>query len=681
MSLVRTCSTGGALFAAVVLAGCPSNGGGGGGDDTTKIDPLKGIKAPANEAIILGTDDKGGSTRIKLATGDTSLVVDSMWVKLGSPATGGSSPVTLKTGPNTDGKVRVGMYEEFSGGLGPQWRAGVWLSAFVAATTLNKDLTDFTFTAEAGGNVDGASASGLMTAGYLAAVTGTQIDATATMTGIINPDGTIGPVGGIPQKFAGSIEKGKKKLGYPVGLRYSLDVNTYENVDLVKLAKASGAEAVEVADVYGAYELMTGQKLPRPVPVDEKEMELEDAVLQAYEDKYGEWQQLVSQEWDQILKLYDDGRLPQGLVNLAMVARDEVGVAEKLKKQGLAPSAYKHMVTAWIYAASATTTADIVASIANGDIAGAKAKLQSIENLTEMTEPMLREVGGLKPTTMGGHLQMLSAYDRAIAGLAAYMHSQDSAYYARTYLDNLAYYNKHDLAAYEIGESTVQVIAPTVLAIARAVANTVGAKEAMQIEGVQSLNYMCSLPNVRRLATSFQSAAAANVTYFETLVGVKDDQTRMYAMSMEPDYLTAYISANIGKMRGAPETLKEEWGENSLPWGLMALSAAQQGYFKASALISKYYSLNVQNDWLTGRPQTVEHEKAFIHMLSVAERKARENARAARVATGAIPVQARIAYQNARVLREGDLADKLAALEAFWQSSAYSQTAVMLARN
>jgi hypothetical protein len=82
-----------------------------------------------------------------------------------------------------------------------------------------------------------------------------------------------------------------------------------------------------------------------------------------------------------------------------------------------------------------------------------------------------------------------------------------------------------------------------------------------------------------------------------------------------------------------------------------------------------------------GRAISVEHEKAFMNTLTTAERKARENARAALVATGAIPVQSRIAYQNARVLREGDLADKLAALEAFWASSAYSQTAVMLARN
>ena len=58
------------------------------------------------------------------------------------------SPVKLATAPNTDGSVQVGIFEEFAGGTGAQWRAGVWVSAFVAATTLNKDLTDFTFSGD-----------------------------------------------------------------------------------------------------------------------------------------------------------------------------------------------------------------------------------------------------------------------------------------------------------------------------------------------------------------------------------------------------------------------------------------------------------------------------------------------------------------------------------------------------
>ena len=68
-------------------------------------------------------------------------------------------------------------------------------------------------------------------------------------------------------------------------------------------------------------------------------------------------------------------------------------------------------------------------------------------------------------------------------------------------------------------------------------------------------------------------------------------------------------------------------------------------------------------------------------MLETADRIARTSARAARIATGEIPVQALLAYAIARAAQTGTLTDKLDALAQFWTATAFSQTAVMLARN
>ena len=40
-----------------------------------------------------------------------------------------------------------------------------------------------------------------------------------TMTGTINPDGTVGPVGGIPEKIAGTAKAGYKRILIPAGQR------------------------------------------------------------------------------------------------------------------------------------------------------------------------------------------------------------------------------------------------------------------------------------------------------------------------------------------------------------------------------------------------------------------------------------------------------------------------------
>src|SRR5215831_2420145 len=178
------------VLVAVAIVAC---GGGQHGTPGTMTGSIKtyaplGIKRDAktpSQAVILGTDEKNGSTVLAIPINGSKANVDAMFVKLGgaSGPSGGFTPVKLATAPNADGSVQVGIYEEMSGGTGPQWRAGVWVSAFVAANVLGKDLTDFTFTASSGGFIDGASASGLMAGGFLAAMTGTAVDPSVTMTG------------------------------------------------------------------------------------------------------------------------------------------------------------------------------------------------------------------------------------------------------------------------------------------------------------------------------------------------------------------------------------------------------------------------------------------------------------------------------------------------------------------
>ena len=109
------------------------------------------------------------------------------------------------------------------------------------------------------------------------------------------------------------------------------------------------------------------------------------------------------------------------------------------------------------------------------------------------------------------------------------------------------------------------------------------------------------------------------------------------------------------------------------------LPAAERSGFKTSGGIAVHKE--AAKGFGDGLKAFVEHDKAFLHVLAAAERSARASAHAARVATGAIPVQAKLAYQLASVERDGDLGDELDALAEFWASSAFSQTAVMLARN
>ena len=662
-----------------------------GGGSTKNYDPLT-IKDDAKlvgQAVILGTDEKNGSTVLPLPATPSKGLVDAMFVKMGGGVTpsGGSTPVKLSTAPNTDGSVQVGVYEELAGGTGAQWRAGVWISAFVAANVLGKDLTDFTFSAASGGYIDGASASGLMAGGFLATMTGAKIDQSVTMTGVINPDGSIGPVGGIPEKFTGSIDKGKKKLGYPLGMRWAKSEATGKLVDLVQLAKDRGAEAIEISDVHQAYKLLTGKTLPEQVPVSEMEMQLDPDTIKGLDAKYADWQKRLGEEWTALLQLQQAGRLPATLLLMAQYAQETAEKAQKLHKSGQIAAAYSKMLAAWVYAASATDTYNILAKVQAGDTIGAVAALESLDQLDQATLEVFNKVGAIKPTTLGEHLLMITTFQAALRGWGFKVFAGDAVVRTKAFLTSLGS-GKAELASPEVAEKVVQAVAPTVLAIGRTVAETSMAAQELEFETEKSVNYMCSIPNVKRMSTSFQSAGVAGINYFDTLLveplakeaNMSVDEARMRVSQREPDYLVAYMLSHLQQLDGLPKELKTKWGEGSVAWALLSLAGSELAYYHSAELVAKYYSLGLHTD-ANGHADSVEHDKAFTNMLASAERTARANARAARIATGGIPIQAKLAYQLAGVDREGDVSDRISAIAGYWMSSAFSQTAVALARN
>jgi hypothetical protein len=564
------------------------------------------------------------------------------------------------------------------------------MSAFVAASALGKDLTDFTFSAASGGYIDGASASGLMAGGFLAAITGAKIDQAATMTGTINPDGTIGPVAGIPEKLAAAIAKGKKRFGYPIGLRQVRSAATGAVVDLEQVAKAAGAEAIEIANVHDAYRLLTGgQKLPEPVPVAEPEMALDEATAKALDARYREWQKRLAGEWATLFQLQQSGNLPRMLMAMARHAQALGEAAERLSRKGAAAAAYAKVLEAWVFAASATDTYDLLQKVQQGDVPAAIAALDKLDRLEQTTIELFKKLGAMQPATMGDHMLMMSAFQSALRGWGFKVFAADEVRTAKRYLDRLVGKRREELATPRTADALVSAVAPAIVLIGRTYAETIHAQQRLEYEREQTLTYACSLPNVRRLSTSFQSASAAGVNYFDTLLlepmarslGVPLDAARTRLAMSEPDYLVAYMLSHLQTWTGMPQDLKKEWGEDSLAWSLMSLAANELAYYVSAELIAKHYALAVRADYFSDQGATVEHAKAFAHMLASAERAARAHARAARIATGAIPVQARLAYQMATVQRAGDVGDQLDALSSYWMSSAYSQTAVMLARN
>ncbi len=198
-----------------------------------------------------------------------------MWIKNTPVPTGGTSAFTVRVSSNPSGDAAVGLIEHVLGSAGDTWKSSAWIAAVAASNASNRLLTDHEFLLKVRGFIDGPSAGMLMAATMLALMNQDQILENITITGTVNPDGTIGPVSGIEYKMDGAKKAGIKEIGYPM-----IDDGDAGQLvkDMEKIGAIYGIKTVPVADIYQAYELLTGRKLGRPLPLDAAEMNFSPAL-------------------------------------------------------------------------------------------------------------------------------------------------------------------------------------------------------------------------------------------------------------------------------------------------------------------------------------------------------------------------------------------------------------------
>lgn len=104
-------------------------------------------------------------------------------------------------------------------------------------------------------STDGPSAGAVMTVGFLAVLRGDTIQRSVALTGTIQSNGQIGPVGKIADKVRAAARESYRTVLVPRGQLYTSEWN------LEKLGLELNVSIKEVSTIDDAYELMTGRKL------------------------------------------------------------------------------------------------------------------------------------------------------------------------------------------------------------------------------------------------------------------------------------------------------------------------------------------------------------------------------------------------------------------------------------
>jgi uncharacterized protein len=182
---------------------------------------------------------------------------------------GGVKPILVRVSRSDVGDLRVGFFESQFFGLQPSWRAAGWMAVVVSGLITAQPMTDWRIAFDAQGRINGPSAGALMTVGVLSAIRGEKLRPGVTMTGTINPDGSIGPVAGIYYKLMGARRAGMKTVLIPAGVTRQ-KICDGRTADLIAHGRALGLTIIPVADVEEAYRIFTGRRPPRPRDTGQK---------------------------------------------------------------------------------------------------------------------------------------------------------------------------------------------------------------------------------------------------------------------------------------------------------------------------------------------------------------------------------------------------------------------------
>lgn len=363
---------GGMMLLASVISGCGGTASGGGDASGTVTIP-----------VLYAAGDSGGIEKVEVAVSESS-----------------------------DKSMRVVFSENEVTGIGAMTRASMWNVAVVSTLVAGR-APNLEFSVAIPGRVDGDSAGAVMTVGVLSALRGDALLENMVMTGTIQPDGTVGPVSGVPEKIKGASEAGAKKAAIPLGLRNTTD-SAGETVDVISMGRDLGIEVVEVADVYEAYRFMTGKDLPRLAASTNVKLGnvTYDRLIAKTRMMLANYDESVSD-----VKNLSDFTLTlvKPLITEMTAAAER---ADTLVDQGLAAGAFTKSIEAWGFARATAATGEVIDRLLFESADSALDGIDQSQLVEQKVSSLFDNLKTFEPKTPSDASALMTAFANSIDALS-----------------------------------------------------------------------------------------------------------------------------------------------------------------------------------------------------------------------------------------------------------------------
>ncbi len=554
---------------------------------------------------------------------------------------GVSTPLEVDIAPSSDGKLRVSFSEDEVSGTGDQWRAAAWNTVTVGTLLTGAPLRGKEFTFKLKGRIDGPSAGTLMTIAVISLIRGDTLRKDVTMTGTVNPDGTTGPVGGIPYKVQGVVAAHKTKMLIPLGQRNSPD-DAGKMIDVVQEGRSKHIAVSEVGDIYDAYQQFTGVTLPKAG--SEGSVHLSERAYQNLKAKVDDKVGQVKSDAAEIDTL--DQTVVSDLASLLHQAQASVDKATKLEDEGLQAGAFQSASEAAAIADATLETGRLLETYLGKGRAAFLTQLKATVAIDDKVTALFESLKAFTPETVSDVGALSGAYGNAVDALS------------------LSEYGDGLLASLDKATSATE---EAQLAVEGAFFKTLALSELNYAKDVFDVGRglggakLGPKADVAGTADFFRKAAEANLQAFNTVVvadlanskGMSEAQATAALENQDLQYALANSSLDV--IEGGIDRFLEAPASD-----YARLGGALQLYARTSYLIDKYYSLQAQVD-SNGNVTGVVFDAALSNAIDLARSQV-ERSVSLLTSQGIDPTLQVGSYEIAGIEREGSVDDKLSSL-------------------
>jgi uncharacterized protein len=626
--------------------------------------------------------------------------VRAMWIKLAPEPVGGTSPFSVRVSENKTGDAAVGLIEHILGGAGDSWKSSAWIAAVAASNTKYTLLTDHEFLIKVRGFLDGPSAGMLMAATMIALMGQDEIRPHVTITGTVNPDGTIGPVSGIAEKMEGAKRAGIKEIGYP--MIDDGDPAAFV-AEMDKLGAQYGIRTVPVSDIYEAYKLLTGRTLGRtpgqrvdPLKPEEMEFSKEQASRIS-----AAAQTLLTESRSRLAAVRTaQGKIAKASASLKKAFAEDIqrtegfiAEAEKFASTGAAMMAHSRAVMADQSARMAEQFAiwqppllknddKTLVGIYDAQFAAAEKQLAAFTSALSGA--------GTAPTLAGrisgfhGLLQSWVVRSLLLAATSGKSHLEEQKFALQNASRNKASQAELKQRSDDIAATMLDTVLK--LAILEGRVRALMDMAAFPIEDNNTPAPDLTALN-KRLAESYGPAAAAGLAYFEsTVIGLRSRGSSSDALIRRGAILAKDINYASCAEAATRAVRSGEDDSEELPGAVLdRLACGAHAWLGMASLMNKYYNLaedNHSSDPVThATTVTLRKGETVTRMLDGSRKRVLEEGAIVKKQLGFIPDSIKMNFNLAETKRNdaGDQA-KLDALTSYWRAHFLCRMAHLMGR-